>query len=207
MQKTKDIIFNTAVEMFSERGYDNISTREIARTAGINESTAYYYYKSKEALLDDILSVYRQKLERYLITKEQVEHYLITDTPRELLRRFFSYYKDSEAVFMVRSSRIVSMQQHTNPAAKDLVMDQLMDKTTASIKGALDILIERSMIPPFDTESISVIWCDFLYSQSVKHANQFFYGDTDQLKSSRFIAYGNALIDMAVTGKLPEASL
>jgi len=204
MQKTKDIIFNTALEMFSEKGYDNISTREIARTAGVNESTAYYYYKSKEAILNDILSVYRQKLSRYLITKEQVEHYLLTDTPRELLRRFISHFKDSEAIFMVRANRIVSMQQYTNPVARDLVMDQLMDKTKASIKGALDILIERSMIPVFDTESISEIWCDFLYSQSVKHANRFFYGDTDQLKSGNFIAYGNVLIDMAVTGKLPE---
>jgi len=204
MQKTKDIIFNTALEMFSEKGYDNISTREIARTAGVNESTAYYYYKSKEAILNDILSVYRQKLSRYLITKEQVEHYLLTDTPRELLRRFISHFKDSEAIFMVRANRIVSMQQYTNPVAKDLVMDQLMDKTKASIKGALDILIERSLIPIFDTEPISEIWCDFLYSQSIKHANHFFYGDTDQLKSGSFIAYGNVLIDMAVTAKLPK---
>lgn len=205
MQKTKDMIFDTAVRMFSEQGYDNVSTREIARAAGVNESTAYYYYKNKEAFLEEILSVYQRKLERYLITKEQVETYLKTDTPRELLRRFLPHFKDAEAIFMLRVSRIVGMQQYANPKVKNLVMSQLMDKTEASIKGALDILIARGMVPAFDTEPASVLWCDFLYSQSVKHANLFFYGDTDQLKSSSFIAYGNALIDMAVTGKLPGA--
>lgn len=203
MQKTKDIIFNTAVEMFSEQGYDNVSTRDIARTADVNESTAYYYYKSKEAFLDEILSVYQRKLERYLITKEKAEQYLKTDTPQALLRRFLQHFKDDEAVFMLRANRIVCMQQYTNQKAKDLVMLHLMDKTTKSIKGTLDLLMERGMIPVFDTKSFSVIWCDFLYSQAVRHANYYFYGETEQLKSSEFISYGNALIDMAVTGKLP----
>lgn len=206
IQKTKDIIFDTAVQMFSEQGYDNVSTREIARAAEVNESTAYYYYKSKEAFLDEILSIFQRKLERYLITKDKVEQYLKTDTPRELLRRFLPHFKDAEAVFMLRAIRIVLMQQYTNPKAKKIVMDYLMEKATESVKGALDILIERGMIPTFDTEPVSIIWCDFLYSQGVKHGNSFFYGDTDQLKSNDFITYGNKLIDLVVTGKLSGTS-
>jgi len=203
MSKTKDTIFGTAVEMFSEKGYDNISTREVARAAGVNESTAYYYYKSKEAILDDILTVYRRKLERYLITKEQVERYLKTETPREVLQRLLPFFKEEEGLFMLRANRIVCMQQHTNLKAKNLVMDYLMDKAAKSIKGALDILMERGLIPAFNTKPYAVIWCDFLYSQAVKHANQYFYGETDQPTSDDFIACGSALIDAALTGKLP----
>jgi len=207
MPKTKGNIFDTAVEMFAERGYDNVSMREITRMAGINESTAYYYYNSKESLLDEILSVYWKMLARYLITKEEVELYLETDTPRELLVRLFPSFQGEEAVFMQRANRIVCMQQYTNPRARDLVMDQLINKTTESIKDTLDILIERGLIPAFDTDSISFVWCNFLFAQSVKHANQFLNGDSEQLKISSFVAYGNALIDMAVTGRLPGAIL
>jgi len=205
MQTTKDIIFNTAVELFSEKGYDNVSTREIARAADVNESTAYYYYKSKKALLDDILAVYQRKLERYLITRGRVERYLKTDTPRELLQRLLPHFKDEEAVFMLRANRIVCMAQHTNPKARDIVMDHLMDKTAKSIKDALDVLMEHGLIPVFDTKPFSVIWCDFMYSQGVKHANRYFYGETEQLRSGDFSSYGNALIDAALAGKLPGA--
>jgi len=41
----------------------------------------------------------------------------------------------------------------------------------------------------------------------LKHANLFFYGDADQLKSNDFITHGNIPIDMVVIGKLPEAIL
>lgn len=41
MQTTKDIIFNKAARLFSEKGYDNVSTREAARATGVNESTAH----------------------------------------------------------------------------------------------------------------------------------------------------------------------
>lgn len=204
IQKTKDIIFDTAVRMFSEHGYSNISTREIARAADVNESTAYYYFKNKEAFLDEILEEFRRKLKRYLITKEQAEQYLKTDTPRELLERFIPRYKGPEALFMLRAQRIVCMEFFTNEKAKEIVMDQLLSDIAASFKGALDTLIDHGMIAAFDTEPISVIWADFLFSQSIVHLSSYIEGDMGKFNSHHALVYVNVLIDLVVTGKLTE---
>ena len=46
---TKDKILITAAKMFSERGYDKVTTREIAKSIGINSASIYHHFASKEA--------------------------------------------------------------------------------------------------------------------------------------------------------------
>ena len=41
MNKTKRKIFNTAVKLFAEKGYDNASTEEITAMAGVAKGSLY----------------------------------------------------------------------------------------------------------------------------------------------------------------------
>ena len=52
---TKEKIFDVALDLFSQKGFDAVSVREIAREVGIRESSIYNHYKSKEAILDAII--------------------------------------------------------------------------------------------------------------------------------------------------------
>ena len=52
---TKDRILDAAKQVFAEKGYDGARVDEIAKKAGINKATLYYYFKSKESLLKDVL--------------------------------------------------------------------------------------------------------------------------------------------------------
>ena len=49
--QTKALILETALEMFRERGYDNTTMRAIAEKAGVSLGNAYYYFRSKEYLI------------------------------------------------------------------------------------------------------------------------------------------------------------
>ncbi len=44
-------IFQTAMALFRERGFENISIMEICKQAGVTRNAFYYYYSSKEDLL------------------------------------------------------------------------------------------------------------------------------------------------------------
>ena len=49
--QTKALILETALEMFSERGYDQTTMRAVAQKAGVSLGNAYYYFRSKEYLI------------------------------------------------------------------------------------------------------------------------------------------------------------
>ena len=51
---TKEKIFDVALDLFSKKGYDSVSLREIAEEVGIKKSSIYSHYASKEAILIDI---------------------------------------------------------------------------------------------------------------------------------------------------------
>ena len=59
MEKPKNVktkIFESAVELFSTRGYHGTSMRDLAKTVGIKESSIYNHYTGKSAILDAILN-------------------------------------------------------------------------------------------------------------------------------------------------------
>lgn len=48
---TRDSIREVAMELFSTRGFDQTSLREIAERVGLTKASLYYHYPSKQALL------------------------------------------------------------------------------------------------------------------------------------------------------------
>lgn len=51
MNRTKRRIFNTAVKLFSSKGYQNTSVEEITAIAGVAKGSLYYHFSKKEDIL------------------------------------------------------------------------------------------------------------------------------------------------------------
>ena len=51
---TKNLILSTALDLFSETGYDGVSVRDIAKQVGVRESALYKHFKNKQEILDKI---------------------------------------------------------------------------------------------------------------------------------------------------------
>lgn len=63
-QKSKDIILNSALKLFSEKGYEGVSVKEISLTANVNISAISYHFGGK-------LNLYNKCLENYVLKKQQ----------------------------------------------------------------------------------------------------------------------------------------
>ncbi|MGF6884709.1 AcrR family transcriptional regulator [Nocardia sp. GAS34] len=50
-QRTRQLITETALALFAERGFDNVAVAEIARAAEVSEATVFNYFRTKEALV------------------------------------------------------------------------------------------------------------------------------------------------------------
>ena len=51
---TKNQILTVALNLFSEKGFDGISVRDIAKEVGVRESALYKHFKNKQEILDKI---------------------------------------------------------------------------------------------------------------------------------------------------------
>lgn len=79
-KNNKDRIFDAAFILISERGYANVSMRDIANSADVALSQVNYHYKSKEGLFkevlifvkDEYLQIIEKKLQTIDSTKDKV---------------------------------------------------------------------------------------------------------------------------------------
>ena len=59
---TKEKIMDVAIHMFSERGYEAVSIRDICGEVGIKESTLYYHFKNKKDILDSLVIKFKDHI-------------------------------------------------------------------------------------------------------------------------------------------------
>lgn len=52
---TKENIEQVALELFSKKGYKAVSIRDIGKQVGIKESSFYYHFANKQAIMDSLL--------------------------------------------------------------------------------------------------------------------------------------------------------
>ena len=53
--EAKERILQASVELFSRKGFDATSVTEIARSAEVTKALIYYYFKSKEEIMDSLV--------------------------------------------------------------------------------------------------------------------------------------------------------
>ena len=59
----RDEILAIATRLFAERGFANTTMSDIARTAGLQQPSLYYWFKRKELILQAIFAIDRSPLE------------------------------------------------------------------------------------------------------------------------------------------------
>ena len=59
---TKERILNISLELFSKKGFIGVSVRDIAKEVGVRESALYKHYKSKQDILDHIITVMKDRI-------------------------------------------------------------------------------------------------------------------------------------------------
>lgn len=77
-EQTRELVVETALRLFREQGYDRTTMRKIAAEAGLSPGNAYYYFPSKQHLVQhfyaEIQAEHRQRADPAL-----TEHHQLAD--------------------------------------------------------------------------------------------------------------------------------
>jgi AcrR family transcriptional regulator len=155
---TKERIFDAAVELFSEQGYDRTSVRQIAAAVGITEAAVYRHYSNKEAILDAILEYLDDHLYRPLPGVE------MADTGgASIFRSMLAPLPGIVAVDpnMVKITRILFAEMNHNEGIRGFLRNELGEKADDHTEALFKRRIEDGSIRPCDPRSLARVFNAF----------------------------------------------
>lgn len=92
-EKTKKVILDSALKMFSEKGFQSTSMSDIAKAAGVSKGLAYNYFNSKQQMAEAILKyVMDMMFQMYQSSLQESDPYLKLE---KLIDITFNWMKES----------------------------------------------------------------------------------------------------------------
>lgn len=109
-EETKRAILAAASQLFAQRGFENVTIREIAKSVGCSHTTIYIYFKDKEALLHQLsmepLTDLRRQMEAVLEETTRSPEERLRSITRHFLQFCFLHRNMYTIFFMVQSTRV-----------------------------------------------------------------------------------------------------
>jgi AcrR family transcriptional regulator len=189
---TKEKILREALSLFSVRGFDAVSVRDIAQAVGIKESSLYNHFKSKQDIFDSILAEYSGSVtdffSRFSITDDggqfAVDKRIIDMykdmTPRQfeaMSIEVFRYYFTDE--INVKLRRMLTMEQYRNEAIAKLFRQISFDSSIEYQSKLFEALMDAGVFARCDPYVLAVEFFAPVFMISYKFDN-----DADSLKEA-----------------------
>ena len=146
---TKNLILNTALDLFSKRGYDGVGMRDIAQVVGVRESAIYKYFKGKQDLFNNLVDKMYAEYSQFAMsisvsenTNELIEKYKVISENDLLMicNGFFLYFAKDENAAKFR--KILTMEQYRNETIgnlyRELYFENVLKYLTPIFKGLID---------------------------------------------------------------------
>ena len=136
-------ILTSALRLFSDKGYDATSVREICEAAGITKPTLYHFYGSKEgvyrALVDGTLESFREGMEQAVEAEGSL---------RERLRRLTRTYFEAARADPDLSRFILALTHDPPSSAPRTDFLRFYDEILALVTRAIEDAEARDEIAP-----------------------------------------------------------
>lgn len=174
---TRERLYQKALELFAERGFDAVSVRDITRPLGLTEATLYIHYENKAALLDAIFERFEKNLlepglmpppPRFFSGGDplDVADYLIRGA-----KRFFSKVNRETLL----TWRILMISQYRSESARRSLEAHLLDSPRRFFSAMLEGMKQAGKIAPdIDTEvagrTVSALFFHFSFRANLQAA-------------------------------------
>ena len=153
---TKERILAASIDLFANYGFKDVSMREIATHVGIKASSLYKHYESKEAILDQIFAMFKEKIAKAVIPKQELTENIAAVTPQKFLNESFEQFK---LVMwnpdIVKIAKIITREQQRNQSVRQLFVQELVEKPTAILQQIFDQMVQNKLIEGMDTRVLA----------------------------------------------------
>ena len=153
---TKERILNAAIELFAEKGYKEVTMREIANAVGIKASSLYKHYENKDRILQRIFALLSERMAQTNIPEDTLREYVSAVTPEKYLNDSFKLFKSVMwSPEIIRISKIMIKEQQRSRSAREFFVKELIEEPNRAMKHALDLMAENGTIDIADTGTVA----------------------------------------------------
>lgn len=100
--ETKARILSTAEKIFSEVGFDKARVDDVANEAGVNKALIYYYFKSKDEILETLFSGLVEDARRMLVkSMEKTPDVINGDNYKALFDAYIHFVMEKRKILKV----------------------------------------------------------------------------------------------------------
>lgn len=162
---TKERIVEEALTLFSKKGYQGTSVKEIATAVGIKDSSLYKHYKSKQEIFDTIVHTMEQKIEtmsKQLGIPDETHFndsisYYGTLNEQELIllskHVFLFYLKDP---FLARFRRTAIIEQYTQDMIYKVYYNLFFEESIQYLTKLFQAMIDYNYFQKIDPHLIAM---------------------------------------------------
>jgi AcrR family transcriptional regulator len=164
--KTREKIINTAILLFSDSGYDNVSMRNIAALVGIKAASIYNHFSSKRDILKSMYEFYAGEFFRFAPALEELLHLAETAPVHEIIFKLEFYHPPElreklDRIFITACQRFC-----LDKDSEFFVKEQLLKPLIELYSSLLTRLIELGKIESIDVDSFTRLLMHFAFSVS-----------------------------------------
>ena len=154
-RNTKEVIMEVAIGLFSEDGVSAVSIRDIAKKVGINQSSLYNHYKSKDELLETIFEKFKQELGMASFQEEGMEEQIEITGPELFLQNHLLRLRERITPDIQKIWKIIYIEQFRDKRARDIVLKDILGTPAVFYEKAFKIMMEKDMIKAVDPKILS----------------------------------------------------
>jgi AcrR family transcriptional regulator len=161
---TRELILHAALRLFSERGYEGVSMRDLASEVGIRAASIYNHFSGKEDIFNCLLAEMENRYVKIIEVlnipdgdpREAAMNYIgITEERlQEIAVGIFLYFAKDE--FAAPFRRMITAEQYRDSAAGDAFRNMFIDTVLEFQTGLFQALAEQGEFIDADPGTIAL---------------------------------------------------
>ncbi len=120
-EDTKERLAMAAMRLFSEKGYESTSIADILRAAGANSGSLYYFFRTKQDLLIEVLKRYRDGIGPMLLVRPGKGSPTPVERVFALLARYRQALVESECFYGCPIGNLALELHEPDPPVRELI--------------------------------------------------------------------------------------
>lgn len=170
---TKAQILSAAIELFALNGYEKTTMRDIAEKVAIRSASIYYFFRSKESLLEAIFAEFAENFSKYRTPPEAIFAAAQTQPLAEVLGMlFYTFGEPGERERIMAISRIILSLQYENAAAQALYQRVFVQEAMSYGVEVFQGLYAMGLLKKVDFQWVTYIFHAFavaLFEETLRH--------------------------------------